>query len=69
MAASDAEHIWISAPDLVLALRAAAEARGSTVGALGRDIIIAWARGEAVREPREEMRELRRRESRRRAVI
>jgi hypothetical protein len=61
--ASDAEHFWISEPDLVLALRAVAEARGCTVGALGRDIIIAWARGEQVRVPRDEMKQLRRRAS------
>jgi hypothetical protein len=67
--ASDVEHIWIREPELVHALRAGAEARGQTVGALGRDIIIAWARGEAGKEPRKEMQELRGRETRRRAVI
>jgi hypothetical protein len=61
--ASDIEHFWIHEPDLVLALRAVAEARGCTVGSLGRDIIIAWARGEAVRAPRKEMQELRRRKA------
>jgi hypothetical protein len=57
-----AAHFWIREPE-VHALRAVAEARGCTVGSLGRDIIIAWARGEAVREPREEMKQLRRRAS------
>jgi hypothetical protein len=55
------EHFWIAEPELVHALRRAAEARGQTVGALGRDILWSWARGEAVREPREEIKQLRRR--------
>jgi hypothetical protein len=61
--ASDVEHFWIREPELVYALRAAAEARGSTVGALGRDIIIAWARGERFQEQRQAMQELRRRKA------
>jgi hypothetical protein len=63
MAASDTVHIWIHERELVLALRAVAEARNCTVGSLGRDIVVAWAYGERYREPRKEMQELRRRKA------
>jgi hypothetical protein len=57
-------HFWISEPDLVAALRNSAAARGVTIGALARDIVIAWSRGELVAPlPRAEMQQLRRRAS------
>jgi hypothetical protein len=53
-------HFWISEPDLVAALRNAAAARGVTIGALARDIVVAWSRGEVVAPlPRAEMTALR----------